>query len=548
MAAADKRDARKDRNMLGGPFLIHRISFLYFMILLLMILDLCHVTMGYAFLPDLKEAEMTDRTVTPRALPDSDAGVLQATILEAKNLAAAGNYGQAIDKYTYLINRHPNDAVLYFERGNLYYYLAIVSGRPEQQEVYPPPPVGAEQPQTEMQSLSGTKLTAVASEPCEPALADFNQAIALNPNYDIFYFMRGALLSSDFCPQQNLWKAIANYDRALGIQVSNAVYHLERGLAWAKLNHYREAIGNIEQAIRLEPANYYFHYQKGMLQEKMQRLPEAAASYQAALELGPPDRLGPFISALKKVRKDSSGALMADFNGLIQKRPSVSLLYIHRGQLYGDERKFKKAIADFSTALSFQKDNGDLYFTRGKLFYEAGKKAEALKDFRVSCRLNHPAGCYYERILEKKMARGDRWVPFWYSRDKRQYFYDRPHLKTQGGSFKVVRVRIEPDDSGERNPAGLDKMSTEKARSGRTLEWWEFNCPSSQLRISKRNRLNGNGQLIASHPNVEKTFRPVFPGGISDKLFGIVCSKAEKRVITKRQADGTGQDKPIPSP
>jgi tetratricopeptide (TPR) repeat protein len=500
----------------------------------------------HAFLFDFKEMEVPDGTVMVGANPENDLNTLQGMIAAAKKLAAEGSYAAAIAIYNDLINRNPQDAVLYFERGNLYYYLAI-SERPEQEKVHLLPPAGAEEPQPEPISLPGMEPATGASKPCERALADFNQAIALNRNYDIFFYMRGALLSSDFCPQHNLWKAIADYDRALGIQASNAVYHLERGLAWAKLNHYREAIGNIEQAIRLEPANYYFHYQKGILQEKMQLFPEAAASYQAALELAPPDRLGPFISALRKARKDSNGVLIADYTALIAKRPSASLFYIHRGLLYGNEKEFKSAIADFSTALSFQKDNGDLYFTRGKLFCEAGKKAEALKDFRSSCRLNHPAACYYGRILEKEIDRGDRWVPFWYSRDNRQYFYERKKMKAREGNLQVIRVRIEPDDSVMENLVVLQKETTEKDRGGYTLEWWEFNCPRSQLRISARKRFDRNGQVIVSYPDFEKTFRPVFPGGISDKLSGIACGKSNDRGTPKKRVY-TRQDQPIFSP
>lgn len=412
--------------------------------------------------------------------------------------------------------------------------------------VIPPSAVSVDS-QLEPKSPPDTQPLTGGVDPCELALADFNQAIALNPNYGIFYYMRGVLLATDSCSLWNLERAVADYDQAIRLSPSNAAYYQERGNARVKLKQYGQAINDIDRAILIEPMNYYFYYEKGLVQEKMGRSEDAADSIKRALELAPADQLELFIAALERVRNGISRALIADYTFLIAKRPTVSSFYVQRGLLYGDKKRFTSAVDDLSTALSFQKDNGDLYFTRGKLFYEAGKKADALRDFRASCRLHQPAGCHYSKILETEIVRGDRWVFFWYSRDNRQYFYDRAHLKTQSGSVKVVRVRIEADDSGGRNLVDRDKMSTGKDWGGHTLEWWEFDCPRSEFRISKRKRFDGNGQVIASYPDFEMVYRPVFPGGISEKLLGIVCSKGEKRGTTKKWVQ-VRQGVPIFSP
>jgi tetratricopeptide (TPR) repeat protein len=532
--------------MLGRHFKIWRIAFLGCVLLFWAPVGIFPAATAHAFWPNLFGMGEKQGNILPGSVPATDLAATGAAITEAKKLAAEGNYDEAINRYTDAINRSPRDAVLYFERGGLYYYRRMRGPSDKEKALVPPSDGSAESPPDPKSSMD-MEPVAGASEPCELALSDFNQAIALNPNYDIFFFMRGVVLSAETCSQGNMEKAIEDYDQALKLSPSNGAYYQERSNAQSKLKHYELAINDIDQAIRIEPNNYYLYYEKGRIQEQMGLTRDATVSYRRALEMAPPDQMAPFILALKEVRKNSSGVLVADYTDLITKRPFVSLFYIHRGQLYGDERKFKKAIADFSTALSFQNDNRDLYFTRGKLFCEADGKAEAWKDFQASCRLNHPAACYYERILKKDIDRGDRWVSFWYSRDHRQYFYDRKNMKAQERNRKVIRVRIEPDDSVEENPVMSEKVLTGKDQGVYSFEWWEFNCPNSQFRISARKRFDRNSQVMVSSPDSGKTFRPVFPGGISEKLSKIVCGQSNERGAPRKRVHAS-QDKPIYSP
>lgn len=532
--------------MLGGAFLIRRISAFCFTLVLWITIGISHAGMVYAFWPDFLSPGKPQETVSPGSVPATDSAVSGEMIAEAKKLATEGNYDDAIARYTDAINRNPGSAVLYYERGCLYYYR-MMTVPSEIVAVVVPSPAGSAESQPEPQSPPGMEPATGAGEPCALALADFNQAIILNSNYGIFFYMRGAVLSVESCPQRNLEKAIEDYDQAIKLSPSNAAFYQERGNTRAKLKQYGPAINDMDQAMRIEQYNYYLYYEKGRIQEQMGLIREAADSYKGALELAPPERMGPFLLALKAARSDNGTVLIADYTDLIRKRPAVSVLYINRGLLYGDEKKYKSAIGDYSTALSFQKDNQDLLFTRGKLYYAAGGKNDALKDFRASCRLNHPAACYYRRILEKEINRGDRWAPFWYSRDNRQYFYDRKNTGTNAGNRRVIRVRIEPDDSQEENSPVLDKAPVEKGRGGYTLEWWELDCSRSQVRISTVKQIDRDGQVMASHPDFEKAFRPVFPDGISDKLFKTVCSRSSDRGTPAKQTHSR-QDKPIFSP
>ncbi len=542
----DHRNVRKDGNMLSELLSLRLIRRLFFMMCLISMAVLFDFTRSYAFWSDAGNMEMAREPVKSGIVSKSDSDLLREIVEEAKNQAAAGNLKQAIDKYSDAIDRSPKDPVLYFERGTLHYRQAIAQPLPEApKNMVPPDESTAPQPATEPPSVSDPLSSTTAQ--CGLALNDFDQAIALNPNYAIFFYMRGVLLSADACPHRNLEAAVAEFDQALKLNPGNAAFYQERGSVRGKLKQFDRAMKDIDQAILIEPNNYYFFYEKGLLQEQMGKAAEAADNYIQALTFASPDQMSPFISALKKVRNNNPHLLMADLNALIAKRPAVAIFYAQRAMLFADGKKREKAIEDFSTALLLKSGDRDLHFGRGKMFYEEGKNAEALKDFQTSCLMNHDAACHYVKIVEKEAARDDRWVSFWHSRDNRKYFYDRKHLKTQEGNRKLVRVRIEADDLEAEHSPATDHTEAEADRSTYTLEWWEFKCSSSQLRISKHSRLSPDDQVIESIPEFEKTFRSVSPESASGKLARIVCGKAGKKDATRKPLSSR-QDKPLFSP
>jgi len=540
------RNMRKDENMLSELLLLRLIRRLFFMICLISMAVLCDFTESYAFWSAAGNMDTVRDPVKSGKVSKRDSDMLREIVEEAKNRAAAGDLKQAIDKYTEAIDRSPKDPVLYFERGTLHYRQAVAQPLPEAPKTTVQPdestaPEPVTEPPPVRDPLSGT------TAQCGLALNDFDQAIALNPNYAIFFYMRGVLLSADACPHRNLEAAVADFDQALRLSPANAAFYQERGNVRWKLKQFDQAMKDIDQAILIEPNNYYFFYEKGLIQEQMGKPEAAAENYMQALTFAPSDQMPPFISALKKVRNNNTRILIADFSALIKKRPAVSVFYVQRGMFFGENKKWDSALEDLSTALSLQSDDRDLHFSRGKLFLEAGKKAEALKDFQKACHLSHTDACRYVKIVEREVARDDRWAFFWRSQDNRKYFYDRKHLKTQEGNRKLVRVRIEFDDLEAEHSPAADHTESKGDRNGYTLEWWEFKCSSSQLRISKHSRLSPDDQVIESYPEFEKTFRPVSPESVSGKLARIVCGKAGKKDSTRKPLSSR-QDKPIISP
>ena len=72
----------------------------------------------------------------------------------------------------------------------------------------------------------------------EQAIADYTQAIELDPNNAGVYFNRG--VANETLNQYG--EAIKDYTQAIGIDPSNAVAYFNRGVAKENLNQFEEAI------------------------------------------------------------------------------------------------------------------------------------------------------------------------------------------------------------------------------------------------------------------------------------------------------------------
>ncbi len=117
----------------------------------------------------------------------------------------------------------------------------------------------------------------------EEAIAAYDQAIRLNPNYALAYNNKGIALKN----LKRHEEAIAASDQAIRIDPSYAPAYHNKGNALADLKRYEEAIAAYDQAIRLNP-NYALAYNnKGNALYELKRYEEAIGAYEQAIRLDP---------------------------------------------------------------------------------------------------------------------------------------------------------------------------------------------------------------------------------------------------------------------
>jgi stress response protein SCP2/tetratricopeptide (TPR) repeat protein len=113
------------------------------------------------------------------------------------------------------------------------------------------------------------------------AIANFTQALGLNPNIPQAYLGMGIATSK----QGNKQQAIYNYDRALQFNPNLAEAYFGRGQVYYELGNKQRAIGDYEQAIRVNP-NYGLAYlERGAIRCMLGTKSQAVADFHQAVEL-----------------------------------------------------------------------------------------------------------------------------------------------------------------------------------------------------------------------------------------------------------------------
>ncbi len=122
----------------------------------------------------------------------------------------------------------------------------------------------------------------------EQAIADYDQALALNPEYAEAYNNRG----NAYADLGDYEQAIADYDQALALNPEYAEAYNNRGVAYASLGEYEIAIADYDQAISLNPDYASAYINRGIIyiyQPDYQNCELASSDFMKVLELVPND-------------------------------------------------------------------------------------------------------------------------------------------------------------------------------------------------------------------------------------------------------------------
>ena len=141
------------------------------------------------------------------------------------------------------------------------------------------------------------------------AIADFNQAIKLNPDDADTYVGRG-LVKDDLGDKQG---AIADLNQAIKLKPDYAIVYMGRGNIKDDLGDKQGAIADYNQAIKLNPDYANAYNNRGNVKDNLGDKRGAIADYNQAIKLNPDDA-NPYYNRgnAKKALGDKQGAL-SDF-------------------------------------------------------------------------------------------------------------------------------------------------------------------------------------------------------------------------------------------
>jgi tetratricopeptide (TPR) repeat protein len=218
-------------------------------------------------------------------------------------------------------------------------------------------------------------------------LADYHRAISLKPKLTQAYYNRGFLkekLSDDA-------GAIADYNLAIALNPNYAEAYNNRGIIRHKLGDSAVAIVDYNQAIRLNPNYTEAYYNRGVSRSKLDQQPLAIADLDRAIALNPKYTEAYNNRGIAKQLWGETQAALADYNLAISLDPSSAKVYNNRGTLKSEQLADRSgAITDYNLAIAIDDRDPEFYNNRGLAKEDAGDTTAASIDFRAAVKIAKP--------------------------------------------------------------------------------------------------------------------------------------------------------------
>jgi tetratricopeptide (TPR) repeat protein len=182
----------------------------------------------------------------------------------------SGDFRGAVTDFDIAIRLNPKDSVAVESRARA---LARLGNQPS--------PATPPAPQLNAEGYLNQGGALLNADNFNGAIASFDQAIRLNPNYGSAYYYRG--LAKYLL--KNFKDAIVDFDQAIRLEPNNYAGYRGRGLARARLQDFQGALVDYNQAIRIDPNQTSSFLGRSMVRDALGDRPGAIADLQKTAEL-----------------------------------------------------------------------------------------------------------------------------------------------------------------------------------------------------------------------------------------------------------------------
>jgi len=208
----------------------------------------------------------------------------------------------------------------------------------------------------------------------DEALGDFDQAIALEPDYAEAYNNRG----DAFRELGRLDEALAGFDQAIALKPDYAVGHNNRGIVLRKVERFAEAVASYDRAIALQPEYAAAYSNRGNALLDLLRIEAALASYDTAIALDPDyaEAHAGRGNALAELERPDEA--LASYDRAIALQPDYAAAYWDRGRVLRTLERPQEALASYDRAIALKPADPGPYFSRGELLRFEGRTDDAV--------------------------------------------------------------------------------------------------------------------------------------------------------------------------
>jgi tetratricopeptide (TPR) repeat protein len=213
------------------------------------------------------------------------------------------------------------------------------------------------------------------------------KAIALRP-HPFAYHDRGLSYAYTGDYQQ----ALADFNSAIELDPDFLSAYVSRCETYRRLGDYQKATADCNRAIDLDPdwANAYIN--RGLIRSESGDTQGAIADYNKAIELDP-QQPKPYLNrgVLLLESQDIQGAI-GDLTKAIALQPDNAAAYSYRGYARSQIQDFQGAIADYNKAIELQPDLATAYINRGIARYQTGDTQGGIGDINAAAQLYEQQG------------------------------------------------------------------------------------------------------------------------------------------------------------
>jgi tetratricopeptide (TPR) repeat protein len=160
--------------------------------------------------------------------------------------------------------------------------------------------------------------------------------------------------------------------------------HNVRGGELFQANNARGAIAEFDRAIALEPTNAQFYFNRGYVKHKgLEDYSGALKDLDRAIQLNPSFMEAYAVRAYVKTKLNDYRGAVTDYDRVIVANPGAAAMWQERGIVkYANLKDLPGALRDFDKAIELEPNNVMSYVFRGLVRRDLGQREGAIADFR----------------------------------------------------------------------------------------------------------------------------------------------------------------------
>ena len=217
----------------------------------------------------------------------------------------------------------------------------------------------------------------LASGRFEEALASFDKALTLEPNYAQALNSRGAVLHALGRSEE----ALVSLDKALTIQPDYVRASNNRGVVLLARNRIEDALTSFDKALALQPALIDAHYNRGNALLTLGRFSDALESFDGALAIKPDhaqalNNRGTALLSLSRFNE-----ALASFDQALTTQPAFAEALNNRGTALRALSRLEEALTSYNRALTIQPAYVEALNNRADTLGMLMRHAKAIPDY-----------------------------------------------------------------------------------------------------------------------------------------------------------------------